>query len=310
MIEITLPEIVHQPLVVNYGYGTDSTALLVLMVKMFEAGYTNAKPDRIMFADVGSEKDNTYGYIPVMQAYLTAHGFPEAIIVSKGGRGTSVDPSLHASCDRLQMMPSLAYGGKSCSCKWKADEMDFSHARWKPALAAWAVGMTVLKLIGYDASPADMRRSSNPGDEKFSFAYPLRDAGLKRPELQAIIAAAGLPDPGKSACWMCPASKPHEVVHLARTNPAQCAAALRMEARSLLKSAKAGRKMTTVGLGRRWAWREKLAELDPIAFNEVAFHHETGSVEWDEYQLVMKQRAEAPPTDLPPVEVESCDDTV
>lgn len=303
MIELTLPSLVRAPLVINYGMGTDSTALLVLLVAQYESGDLDAKPDRIIFADVGSEKGNTYAYIEVIQSYLAAHGFPLVEVVSKAERGLK-DDSLHGSCLRLDTMPSLAYGGKSCSLKWKADEMDQRHNAWLPALQAWAVGLQVVKAIGYDASPADLRRCKNAGDAQYAYWYPLRDAGLTRPQLIQIIDAAGLPQPGKSACFMCPASKREEVIGLGEREPALLATALRIEARALLRSAREGRTMTTVGLGRKWSWRELLASRAPAMLLALEDAHDTGRAEWAAY----KAMAAATVADLQPVEVETCDD--
>lgn len=306
VVEITLLAEVRQPLVINYGLGTDSTALLVLLVEMYKGGNIDARPDRIMFADVGSEKINTYSFLQPMQDYLAAAGFPAITVVSKGERGASKDLSLHESCLRLNTMPSLAYGGKSCSLKWKAAEMDFCHARWEQAQNAWAAGLTVIKAIGYDASPADLRRCKNPGDSQYTYWYPLRDARLTRPQLIEIITAAGLPLPGKSACFCCPASKPAEVIHLAETDPAQCALALKLEALALLKTVQEGRAMTTVGLGRRWSWRAKLAEMAPALLAQVEAAHDTARTSWDLYRSLAAPVAAA---DLPEaVEIETCDD--
>lgn len=264
-VTVTLPALVRAPLIVNYGLGTDSTALLVILVAMYRAGNADARPDLIIFADTGSEKPETIAFLPVMNAFLRANGFPEVTVVAKGRRGTSKDRSLHESCLRLHTMPSLAYGGKSCSLKWKAAEMDHWIGSWAPAIHARALGLPVVKLIGYDASPADLRRSANPGDAKVSFAYPLRDAGLTRPTLKGVIQLAGLPQPGKSACFMCPASKREEVVQLARRHPDLMDVALEIEAEALARSRAEGKATTTVGLGRKWNWGELLAAAAPLA---------------------------------------------
>jgi hypothetical protein len=145
---------------------------------------------------------------------------------------------------------------------------------------AWAVGLPVIKAIGYDASPADMKRSTNPGDEKERFWYPLRDAGLTRPQLIEIIERAGLPQPGKSACFMCPASKPAEVLHLLNAEPEKLALALKIEAGALLKTARTGRAATTVGLGRTWSWRQYLESNAPERLAALDRAFDCGLAEW------------------------------
>lgn len=282
-VAITLPAVVRSPLVVNLGMGTDSSALLVMLAEAHHAGNPWAKPDLILFADTGSEKANTYAHLPVMNAWLASVGFPLVTVVAKADRGLS-DASLHESCLRLGTMPSLAYGGKSCSLKWKVAELDHFLARWEPAQAANAVCLPIITAIGYDASPADLKRSGNMGDELQQFWYPLRDAGLTRAELVAIIDRAGLGQPGKSACFMCPAMKRAEVLDLLRTEPAKLALALRIEAGALARSAREGRDMSTVGLGRSWSWREYLEATCPGELAAVCAAHDTGADHWHTYQ--------------------------
>ena len=72
------------------------------------------------------------------------------------------------------------------------------------------------------------------------------------------IARAGLPQPGKSACFFCPSSKPREILELSRTHPELLQRALAMEANAELTSVK--------GLGRSFAWADLVkyseAQLD------------------------------------------------
>jgi hypothetical protein len=283
-ISITLPERVVAPIVLNWGRGTDSTALICLLIAMVERGGVLAKPDLILFADTGSEKANTNDYD--IDPFLKAHGLSWTR-VQKFERNGSYHTSLHQQMLTLETMPSPAYGSKSCSLKWKADEMDYWLRRWPRAQAAWACGLPVHKLIGYDASPADLRRSTDPGDEQFQFHYPLRAAGLKRDKLQHIIAAAGLPDPGKSACFMCPAMKKPEILALAESAPEQLAIALTMEARALLKSAHNGKLGSTKGLGRTFAWREFLRDGHPELLRSIEATHDTGREAWFAYQALL-----------------------
>src|SRR3546814_10582633 len=79
----------------------------------------------------------------------------------------------------------------------------------------------VIKLIGYDASPADSRLYAHREghvDPRYDYCYPLRDWGWDRHQCTARIKAEGLPVPVKSSCFFCAAMKPHEV----QTLPAWC----------------------------------------------------------------------------------------
>lgn len=118
------------------------------------------------------------------------------------------------------MLPSLAYGRKGCSLKWKREPQDaFVSKSWPPARAAWASGLKVRKAIGYDAGPKDARRSVLKDDNRYTYWYPLREWGWDRERCIEEIERAGLPVPVKSACFFCPASKPHELVDLRRKHP-------------------------------------------------------------------------------------------
>ena len=63
------------PLVVAYGLGVNSTALLV------ELAARGVRPDLVLFADTGGEKPETYAYLPTMQEYLAGVGFPPVVTV-------------------------------------------------------------------------------------------------------------------------------------------------------------------------------------------------------------------------------------
>ena len=100
------------PLIVNYGVGVDSTAMLFGMHRLGEA------PDLVIFADTGGEKPETYGYIPVMNDWLQRAGFPLVTIVSYQPARASYY-TLEENCLVNETLPSLAFGYKSCSLKFK-----------------------------------------------------------------------------------------------------------------------------------------------------------------------------------------------
>lgn len=81
----------HQPIVVSYGVGRDSTALLIEMQRR------GLRPDAILFADTGSEKEQTYAYLPVIRRWLAEHGFPPLTIVRYQPRQNEVQ----RSCSRV-----------------------------------------------------------------------------------------------------------------------------------------------------------------------------------------------------------------
>ena len=94
------------PLVVAYGLGVDSTAMLV------EFARRGVRPDLILFADTGGEKPETYAYLPVIQKYLTRVGFP-AVVTVRYQPTRARYHTLEEQCLHTGTLPSLAYGGKS-----------------------------------------------------------------------------------------------------------------------------------------------------------------------------------------------------
>jgi hypothetical protein len=92
----------------------------------------------------------------------------------------------------------------------------------------------------------------------FHYWYPLLEWGYDRERCKAIIRAAGLPVPVKSACFFCPASKKSEIAWLREHHPKLLERALDIE-----RNAQA--KLTSVkGLGRSFSWEAYLARLDDV----------------------------------------------
>jgi 3'-phosphoadenosine 5'-phosphosulfate sulfotransferase (PAPS reductase)/FAD synthetase len=94
------------PLVVAYGLGVDSTAMLV------EFALRGIRPDMILFADTGGEKPETYRYLDVIQPYLAKIGFPPVTVVRYQPKRAPYT-TLEGQCLHTGTLPSLAYGGKS-----------------------------------------------------------------------------------------------------------------------------------------------------------------------------------------------------
>lgn len=220
-----------QPLAVAYGMGVDSTAMLVGMAAR------GIRPDLILFADVGAEKPETYLFEEPMQQWLRSVGFPPIVTVRYEPKDFKNWPpyrTIDQNCLTNGTLVSVAFGfqRKSCTLKWKVSPQNRYTQAWAPAVEAWALGGTVAKLIGFDASPADSRRYANAegyDDPKYEYRYPLREWGWDRERCKTEIAAAGLPVPVKSACFMCPSSKPIELHMLPRR---QLRAIVLMESRA------------------------------------------------------------------------------
>lgn len=236
-IRVDLP----QPVVLAYGIGVDSTALLV------ELESQGTPPDLVITGDPGVEKPETYAYQKMIAAWMTARGIPYVTVRYTPRRFKHWPPYFDLLSNVLTnaTLPSISLGRHSCSLKWKVAPQDAFLKTWAPAHAAWARGQKVVRLIGYDASPADTRRythASTIANDLFECRYPLREWGWDRAACIARIEAAGLPVPPKSSCFICGAMKPDEV----RALPAWC---LRL---IVLVEARAAPRLRTVeGLWRR-----------------------------------------------------------
>ena len=213
---------VRSPLVVAYGLGVDSTAMLV--------GYRQhgIRPDLILFSDTGSEREATYAFLPIINAWLRAVGFPEVTVVRYRPRNFKHWPPYHTLEENILTnvaLPSISYGGHSCSSKWKISAQDLFLEDWAAAKGAWSAGVVVRRAVGFEDSEHEHRRAQRCAtfsvqdldDNKYSAVFPLQEWHWNRARCIAEIKAAGLPVPSKSSCFFCAAMKPWEVDELTPT---------------------------------------------------------------------------------------------
>jgi hypothetical protein len=207
----SIEELFRQPLILAYGLGVDSTAVLVELYKR------GIRPDAILFADTGGEKQETYDYLPIINKWLKSVGFPEVTIVKYQPQNFKNWPpyaTLGENCLTNGTLPSLAFGFKSCSLKWKVVPQNKWTDRWIMAVDYWNSGGKVRKIIGYDCSAKDLKRYAHAKgieDDKYEYWYPLIEWGMDREACKLAIREAGLPVPPKSACKFCPATQPQEL---------------------------------------------------------------------------------------------------
>ena len=227
----------HTSLVfVNYGAGTNSTAMLVEMVNRGEA------VDVITFADTGGERPETYAYVVIFSAWLQNRGYPAITTVRKGGN----NETLEEFCLRMKSLPSIVFGYKRCSLKFKAQPQEKFTNNFEPAKEAWKRGEKITKCLGFDAD--EPHRAKFVEDAKYKWRYPLLEYGMGREECVETIKQAGLPLPGKSACFFCPNSRKQDILRL----PID----LQHRAIEMERNAQAGLTNSLKGLGRTWKWED------------------------------------------------------
>jgi hypothetical protein len=233
------------PLVVSFGGGVNSAAMLV---GMKERGIT---PSLIIFADTGGEKPETYSFVSQMSEW-TIENLGQAIITTK-----TVSPlyaTLEDACLYLKTLPSVVYGFRKCSQRWKIEPVNKWLNHWEPAKQCWKSGEKVIKAIGIDAG--EQRRAKIYDDPKYISRYFLIEWGWDREECKAAILRAGLQIPTKSACFFCPSSTKKEVFALKREHPELFDRAVDLE------HAASEKLIVIKGLGRHWSWEELVANAE------------------------------------------------
>lgn len=209
--------------IVSYGAGTNSTALLI---GLFEK---NERPDAILFADTGGERPSTYHHLDAVSKWCVSVGFPEITVLKATGK------SLEQDCLDRKALPSIAYGFKTCSQRWKKQPQD----KWMNNNEGFR---DAIKLLGIDAG--EQHRVKDFPNTR----YPLVEWDWDRDDCVEAIKRAGLEQPGKSACFFCPSSKPKEIFLLKKECPELFIRAIEMEQNAELTSIK--------GLGRNYSWKE------------------------------------------------------
>lgn len=207
----------NQPVVVAYGVGRDSTAMLV---EMYNRGI---RPDAITFANVGSEKQQTYDFIPIMRRWLRKVSFPDITVVQYEPK---IAPyfSIEGNMILNATLPGAAFQIGSCTQKAKIAPQNKWSDTWEQGQRAFAQGHKIVKFVGFECDEihrlkrADAKMHAGKGDKKyaqrFSVFYPLMEWGYDLEKCMEIIDAAGLPIPVKSACFFCPNQQMWEVAEL------------------------------------------------------------------------------------------------
>lgn len=221
------------PIVVSFGGGTNSAAMLIEMARR------KVRPDLVMFADTGGELPETIQFVAEFSAWLETHDMPPVVTVRSSGK------TLENDCLDRSTLPSIAFGFKTCSQRWKVQPQDKYLNNWQPAVDVWKAGGKIIKLIGYDSN--ERHRIKDYDSKKFMVSYPLVEWGWTRKQCSDIVKSEGF-NPAKSACFFCPSSKRHEVLKLSKKHPDLYARAIKMESDAQLDLVK--------GLGRNWRWQD------------------------------------------------------
>lgn len=257
----------NQPLIVACGIGTDSIGMLIAMRNR------GIRPDVVQWADTGSEREHTYRYINTLINWLKRNDFPPLLIVRKrcpiaGHRG------LYEQLWNTEQLPSPAFHrNHSCSAKWKLEPQRDYHS-FLPWLnqSRTAVGFSaeeserigIREAVGFSAEETDRRSYQIADADGYQTWFPLQEWNLTRKNCVELIDSEGIPQPGKSACFMCPMS---QLCELRRMSSRELSAATELEAR-----AEAGGKLRKIrglrkGINQTWdEWLEETATEPALEF--------------------------------------------
>lgn len=222
--------------IVAYGGGANSTAMLCLLLEL------NIKPGLILFSDTGGERPETYRTVEKVSRWCESVGFPEIHIVRYRNKEGQVI-SLEQDCLDRKALPSLAYGWKTCSERWKIRPQQKAIREYM----RFHELESVVQYIGYDAEE-ERRMKKNPL-EFITNRYPLIENGLFREDCIQLCKEYGLPAT-KSACFFCPSTKKPEILQIQKEHPDLLQRALEMERQAELLSIQ--------GLGRKFSWKSFL----------------------------------------------------
>lgn len=106
-----LLDLPRSPVVLAYGIGVDSTAMLIELVARGET------PDLVLTADTGSEKPSTYNCLDIIRRWMEAHGIEFQICRYQPQRFKHWPPyaTLIENVLTNATLPSISLGRHSCS---------------------------------------------------------------------------------------------------------------------------------------------------------------------------------------------------
>jgi hypothetical protein len=199
------------PVVVSFGGGTNSTAMLC---GFRERGIV---PALICFADTGGELPHTYEHVEEMDKKCREWWGLGIETVRKLYKGQP--ETLEQQCLRTKQLPSLAYGKKQCSVHFKGRPQDARQRQW-----AKRAGVShIVKMVGFGADePWRIKPKFNEVEDRglrITSRYPLVEWNWRRADCYAAIYRHGIKQPGKSSCFFCPSRSPSRVLQLRQERP-------------------------------------------------------------------------------------------
>ena len=241
---ITLDEAINKNnfTVLTCGGGLNFTALIYEWYKR-----KLKAPDLIIFADTGSERQRTYTHITSVNNWLLSIGWAQIITVNtQNTKGEQV--KLNELCLKTNTLPPPAFGFKSCSLRFKVEQVDKFLNNNQASRGVWGkfnklseIKNKITRVVGFDAG--EDHRVIDASCYKYDVVFPLVEWDIDRHECLEIVRESPLNVPIKSSCYMCPNMKSAEIFEMQKNDPESLRLALEIED-NYLKSEKAkGRKV-------------------------------------------------------------------
>lgn len=205
-----------KPIIFSYGGGTQSAAICVLV-----AQGRLPRPKRIVIADTGREASQTWEYLDtVIQPYLANVGLsvevaPHSLsaVDMYGHNGDLLIPAY----TETGMLPGF------CSSEWKKNVIK----RWLRE-QGYGPKNPVVTWIGISVD--EVGRAKPSGVQWQEYQWPLLfDVVFNRRDCKQVVVDAGLPEPPKSSCWMCPYRSDRQWEQLKEHYPEDYAKAVALE---------------------------------------------------------------------------------
>lgn len=204
----------QQPLILNYGGGSQTVTICCLIAEGILP-----RPDRIVMADTGREVQSTWDYLEThMRPLLATVGL--AVEVAPHSLAT-VDIYSHQGSPLLPLFTETGKFKAYCSGEWKKRVV-------QRYLRSCGVNGGI-QWLGYAYDETRRWQGKTLIDGPWTLEFPLVDRHLTKADCEWVIRRAGLPQPSKSRCWMCPNQPNAEWRDLRDTSPEEFEEACKLD---------------------------------------------------------------------------------
>jgi hypothetical protein len=191
-------------IVISYGGGVQSTALVVLAM---QRGW---QIDEVVHVDLlDAESPATREYVEYFRRWLRETHQRDITLLTRDLYGDMLTnpaftPAPWRAADGSFMLK------RQCTRQYKVEPIRrYLYDRYKREQIRLMLGISV----------DEFHRMRESGAKRIENVYPLVDERLTRQDCRAILERAGLTPPPKSSCWFCPYRSAHSQAELLKQYP-------------------------------------------------------------------------------------------